>query len=125
MAAFEGATSQIGFSVDALEHALEADPPKLHVLVAEGPSGLLGFVSYTVDFTIWTGSDTIRVDDLFVVSDARGLGIGRRLMAEVAKIAVGRGATARWEVEPDNIAAQRFYEGLGVVLRKKVTARWS
>lgn len=125
LAAFEGVISQIGFSVDALEHALAGQSPKLHAVVAEGPAGLLGFVTYTVDFTIWSGSDTIRVDDLFVVTDARGLGIGRRLMAEVARVAISRGATARWEVESANLAAQRFYEGLGVALRQKVVARWS
>jgi ribosomal protein S18 acetylase RimI-like enzyme len=104
---------------------LAGDPPKLHVLVAEDTSGMLGFVSYTIDYTIWTGSETIRVDDLFVMNSARGMGIGRLLMARVAEVAVVRGASARWEVEPENVSAQRFYEGLGVLIRRKLVARWS
>jgi ribosomal protein S18 acetylase RimI-like enzyme len=125
LAAFEGTSDEVGFTVEDLAQALASDPPRLHVLVAEDASGMLGFVSYTIDFTIWTGSETIRVDDLFLASNARGLGIGRRLMTRVAAVAVARGASARWEVEPENVAAQSFYEGLGVRLRRKLVARWS
>jgi len=125
LAAFEGTSDEVKFSIEDLEQALAGDPPKLHVLVAEDASGMLGFVSYTIDFTIWTGSETIRVDDLFVISSARRLGIGGLLMSGVAELAVKRGATARWEVEPQNAAAQRFYERLGVRIRRKLVARWS
>jgi ribosomal protein S18 acetylase RimI-like enzyme len=125
LAAHEGTSSEVSFSVEDLEQALAGDPPKLHALVAVDASGMLGFVSYTIDFTIWTGSETVRVDDVFVKSGARGAGVGRRLMSRVAEVAVARGATARWEVEPENIAAQRFYERLGVFIRKKLVARWS
>jgi ribosomal protein S18 acetylase RimI-like enzyme len=125
LAAFEGTSDEVSFSVEDLAQALAGDPPKLHVLVAEDTSGMLGFVSYTIDYTIWTGSETIRVDDLFVMNSARGMGIGRLLMARVAEVAVVRGASARWEVEPENVSAQRFYEGLGVLIRRKLVARWS
>ena len=125
LAAFEGTSDEINFSIDDLEQALAGDPPRLHVLIAEDESSILGFVSYTIDYTIWTGSETIRVDDLFVASGARGSGIGRLLMTRVAEVAIARGARARWEVEPENLAAQRFYTGLGVKIRKKLVARWT
>lgn len=125
LAAFEGTSDEIHFSIDDLKQALAGDQPRLHVLVAEDESGILGFVSYTIDYTIWTGSETVRVDDLFVTSSARGSGVGRLLMTHVAEVAVVRGASARWEVEPENLAAQRFYTGLRVAIRKKLVARWT
>ena len=125
LAAFEGTSGEVSFSLEELERALAGERPRLHVFVAEDRSGMLGFVSYTIDYTIWTGSETIRVDDLFLTSAARGRGIGRLLMTRIAEVALARGAGARWEVEPDNLAAQRFYERLGVSIRKKLVARWS
>jgi hypothetical protein len=33
--------------------------------------------------------------------------------------------SSRWEIEPANLRAQRFYDSLGVEIRDKKVARWS
>ncbi|HKU99625.1 MAG TPA: GNAT family N-acetyltransferase [Vineibacter sp.] len=124
LAAYEGMAQDVGFSTPQLQRALTGDPPRLHVLVAEDADGPLGFVSYTIDFAIWTGTDVLRVDDVFVSSRARRRGVGRLLMARIAALATAAGMSARWELETKNHAAQQFYKGLGVSLRDKMVARW-
>jgi GNAT superfamily N-acetyltransferase len=125
LADHEGATGELAFSVEQLERALTADRPRLHAILAEDSSGPIGFVTYTIDFAIWTGADVVRVDDVFVRDHARRRGTGRLLMTRIAELAIAGGMSARWEIEPVNLAAQRFYEGLGVTIRDKIVARWT
>jgi ribosomal protein S18 acetylase RimI-like enzyme len=55
-----------------------------------------------------------RLYSIAVAGEARGLGIGRRLMQDAARLAGARGADRlRLEVRRDNRAAIRLYEGLG------------
>jgi GNAT superfamily N-acetyltransferase len=124
LVAYEGNVGALAFGVDELAAALSGNPPRLRALVAEDGEGLVGFVSYTIDFAIWTGGDVLRVDDVFVRARARGTGAGTGLMLRIAELALAGGTTCRWEIEPSNLGAQYFYGTLGVDLREKIVARW-
>jgi len=125
LVAYEGNVGAPAFSVQQLADALSGNPPRLRALVAEDERGLAGFVSYTIDFAIWTGADIIRIDDVFVRERARGGGAGTRLMLRIAELALAGGMTCRWEIESANLGAQHFYGTLGVDLREKIVARWT
>jgi GNAT superfamily N-acetyltransferase len=123
--AYEGTNVELTFTVEQLAAALSGEAPRLHALIAEDADGVAGFATFTIDFAIWTGGDTLRIDDLFVRERARGAGAGTALMAAIAEIAVGQGMPCRWEIEVSNTRAQRFYATLGVEIRDKKVARWS
>lgn len=125
LVAYEGSTSTPAFTVEQLAAALSGGTPRLRALVAEDDTGLIGFVSYTIDFAIWTGGDVIRIDDVFIRERARKSGVGRRLMLRIAELALAGNMTCRWELESSNLGAQYFYGRLGVDLREKMVARWS
>ena len=55
----------------------------LHLHGFEDGEGVAGFVTYTIDFMLWTGGDILRIDDLFVRERARGAGAGTALMARI------------------------------------------
>lgn len=124
LAAHEGAADLISYSQDQLATALAGNPPRLHAILAEDADGIHGFVTYTIDFSIWNGGDILRVDDVFVRGGARRRGIGRQMMMRIADLALAGGMIARWEIEPVNVAAQKFYRSLGVTIRDKIVARW-
>lgn len=124
LVAFEGLTGTPVFSVEQLAAALSGSASRLRALVAEDDGGLIGFVSYTIDFAIWSGGDVIRIDDVFVRQRARGSGAGTGLMLRIAELAITGGMTCRWEIEASNLGAQYFYGTLGVDLREKIVARW-
>ena len=55
------------------------------------------------------------LDDLFVDPSQRGLGVGRRLIEQVAALARERQwVSVRWITAPDNAAARRLYDALAV-----------
>ncbi|MGB3643407.1 MAG: GNAT family N-acetyltransferase [Mesorhizobium sp.] len=123
LAASEGTLADLTYELPELTDALSRG--QIHALVAMSGADLLGCLTYTWDFALWSGGRVMRIDDLIVDKDGRDQGIGTRLMTASAEQAVTMGATARWEVEAENAQAQQFYRRLGVDLKNKVVARWS
>jgi len=124
LAAHEGAADLITFTRAQVAEALGGSPPRLQAILAEDADGVCGFVTYTIDFAIWNGGDILRVDDVFVCKRVRRHGVGRLMMRRIAELALAGNMIARWEIEPANVAAQKFYRGLGTTLRDKIVARW-
>lgn len=81
-------------------------------LLAIAPDGrALGFVHFIFHSTTWSRGGTSYLEDLFVVPDARGQRVGRRLIAAVADAAKERGAASLyWQTEEFNATARRLYE---------------
>lgn len=99
--------------------------PDVTVLLAERAGEAQGYVSATRRLHLWSGTELLAVDDVFVLEHARGEGIGERLLLAMAGTVASEELTVVWGVEPDNIGAQRFYRRLGASLRPKVIAGWA
>jgi GNAT superfamily N-acetyltransferase len=109
-----------------LRAALFADVPLLHAVVAEVAEGsggpgestgefrIVGMALWFVSYSTWRGRHGIWLEDLFVSPSARGLGLGRALLAELAAEACDRGyARLEWNVLDWNEPALGFYAVLG------------
>jgi GNAT superfamily N-acetyltransferase len=73
-----------------------------------------GFAAFHSRFSTWLGRPGLSLEDLFVIESARGHGVGRRLMARLAAIAVERGwGRIDFQVLDWN-PARRFYERIGL-----------
>jgi GNAT superfamily N-acetyltransferase len=79
-------------------------------LVGDRPAG---FALFFPTWSTWEGCAGLYLEDLFVAEWARGLGVGRRLMADLAAIAITRGWTRfDFSVLAWN-PAREFYHVLG------------
>ncbi len=99
----------------ALSRALIEDPSQGEQLIARGADGEpLGFA--TVYWT-WQTLDASRIgvlNDLYVAPETRGLGVGRALIEHCRGLCRKHGAAKLvWETAPDNVTAQRLYDGIG------------
>ncbi|WP_230684710.1 GNAT family N-acetyltransferase [Cellulomonas sp. JZ18] len=94
------------------------------VLLAERDGHALGYTSAVRRLHLWSGTDVLAVDDVYVRPGARDQGLGRRLLVAAARVADAEGLTVTWGVAPGNHGAQRFYRRLGATLRDTVVARW-
>jgi GNAT superfamily N-acetyltransferase len=92
-----------------------APSPRCEVLIGEVDGAPQGFLLFFHNYSTWLGRAGLYVEDLYVRDAARGLGLGRRLMAAVARVAVERRcrrldlSVLHWN------PARRFYEQLGFV----------
>jgi GNAT superfamily N-acetyltransferase len=73
-----------------------------------------GFAAFHSRFSTWLGRPCLYLEDLYVIEAARRHGVGRRLLARLAAIAVER----RWGRIDFQVLdwnpARRFYERLGL-----------
>ena len=82
--------------------------------VADVDGAVLGFTISVPHPSTWTPELDCYLEDLFVASDARGRGVGRALLAELARIARERGCQRlEWWVLDWNEPALGFYRSLG------------
>src|SRR5262245_17103398 len=60
-------------------------------LIAERGSRPLGMALFFPHYSTWEGAPSLYIEDLFVVEEARGQGVGRALVAACARVARERG----------------------------------
>ena len=91
--------------------------PYFQVLLAEWNGEPAGFALYFYNWSTWLGRKVLYLEDLFVRPQLRGKGIGRSLLAELARIAVREGCGRfQWQVLDWNEPALGFYRSLGAQL---------
>jgi ribosomal protein S18 acetylase RimI-like enzyme len=81
-------------------------------LAAEGAEGLVGYCSG--GDARWRTPNEAEITTLYVLGQAQGAGLGRRLLTDTARVLAARGAKTLviWVLQ-DNLAARAFYERLG------------
>jgi GNAT superfamily N-acetyltransferase len=103
-------------------HATEADllrdgfgpQPRFQVTLAEQDGEPAGFAFWFFNYSTWLGKKGLYLEDLFVRPVLRNRGIGRALLAELARIALAEGCGRfQWQVLDWNTGAIAFYESLG------------
>lgn len=114
LAEYERLAAEVTATRADIARALAGDPPAAQCLLAEADGEAVGFALFFHNFSTFTGKRGLYLEDLFVRPRWRGRGIGRRLLARLARIAVERGcARFDWAVLDWNEPAIRFYESLG------------
>jgi GNAT superfamily N-acetyltransferase len=114
LAAYEKALPEVTGTEQDLHRALLADPPAVFAHVAEHDGEVVGFALWFLNFSTWAGQHGIYLEDLYVRPDMRRFGLGRALLAELARICVERGyPRLEWWVLDWNQPARAFYAALG------------
>ena len=114
LAAYERLADQVRFDEAALGDKLFGPRPYAEVLIGEAERKPMGFALFFHNFSTFEGRPGIYLEDLFVRPEARGAGLGKALLAELARIAVARDcARLEWGVLDWNEPAIEFYGSLG------------
>ncbi len=104
---------------DLLEHGF-GDNPFYTCLIAERDDAPAGFALYFYDYSTWLGRPGLYLEDLFVLTEHRGAGIGKALLQRLAVIALEKGcARMKWEVLDWNTPAIDFYRAMGAEIQNE------
>jgi GNAT superfamily N-acetyltransferase len=114
LAEYERLLHEVVATEDGIRAALFGPRPYAEVILAEEAGLPVGFALFFHTFSTFLGQPGIYLEDLFVVPEARGQGVGKALLAELARLAVARGCgRVEWAVLDWNTPAIRFYDSLG------------
>lgn len=114
LAGYERLEHQVVASEALLHEHLFGARPAAEVVIAELDGRPVGFALFFQNFSTFLGRPGLFLEDLYVQPEARGHGIGKALVAHLAKLAVARGAGRfDWNVLDWNEPAIGFYKRLG------------
>jgi len=122
LAAYERAAGQVELTPEPLEAALFRDHPAVFAHVATVEGEVAGFALWFVTFSTWLGRHGIYLEDLYVKPEHRGEGLGKALLAELARVCVERGyGRLEWSVLDWNTPAVDFYRAHGATPQQEWT----
>lgn len=114
LARYEKLEDEVEMTEELLSANLFGPRRYAETLLAEAAGEVIGFALFFHSFSTFLARPGIYLEDLFVVPERRGGGVGRALLGRLAQLAVERGCgRLEWAVLDWNRDAIRFYERLG------------
>jgi GNAT superfamily N-acetyltransferase len=122
LAVYERLEHEVVASETDLDAALFGPRPGAEVVFACLDGAPVGFALFFHNFSTFIGRPGIYLEDLYVRPEARGLGIGKRLLEWLARTALERGCPRLdWAVLDWNEPSIGFYRSLGAVAQDEWT----
>jgi GNAT superfamily N-acetyltransferase len=120
LAEYERLSHQVVATEEDLRTWLFGERPVAEVVLARTSESVVGFALFHHNFSTFLGRPGLYLEDLFVVPEWRGRGIGRLLLSRLAKMAVQRGCgRMEWSVLDWNEPAVGFYQRLGATVMEE------
>ena len=114
LAEYEKLCHAVVFSETDLAAHLFGPRPYAECLIAEHAGAAVGFALFFHTYSTFLGKPGLYLEDLFVLPEHRGLGLGKALLLAVARLANDRGCgRVEWSVLDWNAPAIGFYEKVG------------
>ncbi|MGB3534649.1 MAG: GNAT family N-acetyltransferase [Microcoleaceae cyanobacterium] len=125
LAEYEKLSHQVVGTTEQLKEHLFGQRPYAEVILAESNSKVVGFVLFFHNYSTFLTQPGIYLEDLFVLAEYRRKGIGKALIAAVAKLAIARNCgRLEWSVLDWNQPSIDFYRRMGAdILTQWLTCR--
>lgn len=117
LAVYEREPDAVEATPASIAAQLAADRPPFECLLASvdvnGQRTDVGMALFFATYSTWTGRPGIHLEDLYVQPGARGRGVGRALLARLARLTLERGGRRlEWAVLDWNTPGIDFYDAL-------------
>jgi GNAT superfamily N-acetyltransferase len=114
LAEYERDPGAVEVTSDQLRAQMESDRPPFECILAEFDGRAAGFALFFPNYSTWRGRPGLFLEDIFVLEQDRGRGVGGALMRRLAEIvAERRWGRMEWAVLNWNTPAQNFYRDQG------------
>ena len=117
LADYEKLLHEVEATEAEISAALFGSDPRVFCEIAEWQGEPAGFAVWFINFSTFSGRSGIYLEDLFVRPAQRGNGIGKALLAHLARQCVDNGwSRLQWSVLDWNTPSIEFYKSLGAEL---------
>ena len=114
LAIYEKEPDAVTATPDQIKTNLFGDDPVAYCHVAEIDGKVVGIAIWFLNYSTWLGKAGLYLEDLFVLPEFRGRGLGLEFMRTLAKICVERGYERfQWWVLDWNEPSINFYKSIG------------
>lgn len=123
LAVYEKAPGSAEATLEDLTRAFFGENPSVFATMVEDEDGIVqGLAIWFLNYSTWTGTHGIYLEDLFIRPTARGRGYGTALLQFLAKTCIDRGYhRLQWWVLDWNESAIDFYKSLGATYMSEWT----
>ena len=114
LAEYEQMADEVAATEEDLKEALFGPKAVAEAVIGYRGDEPAGFALFFFQYSTFTGRPSLYLEDIFVLPQWRGRGLGRELMGYLAKTALARKCRRlEWSVLDWNESAIGFYKGLG------------
>lgn len=114
LAAYERLAHEVDATAPAIDEALFAENPRVFCEIAAWDGEPVGFALWFYSFSTFRGRHGIYLEDLYVRETMRGRGIGKALLARLARRCREEGLMRlEWSVLDWNAPSIAFYRSIG------------
>ncbi|MFL5562597.1 MAG: GNAT family N-acetyltransferase [Gemmatimonadaceae bacterium] len=114
LAEYEKLAHEVVATEEKLRDTLFGARPAAEVILAFDGDEAAGFALFFHNYSTFLARPGVYLEDLFVFPRFRGRGLGRLLLATLARITIDRGGgRLEWSVLDWNVDAIRFYRSVG------------
>ena len=114
LAEYENAIEEVQCDARSLAQSLFDDGGTARALMLEEDNQAIGYAVYFYNYSTWTGTRGIYLEDLYVDPAHRGKGAGLLVMKTLARQALAEGCRRfEWAVLDWNRPSIDFYEAIG------------
>ena len=118
LAEYEKLLHEVRITLADVEALLFCAAPRVFCDIAETASGPVGFALWFYSVSTFEGRHGLYLEDLYVRPEARGGGVGKALLAHLARRCAAEGlARLEWSVLDWNAPAIAFYDSLGATAK--------
>jgi GNAT superfamily N-acetyltransferase len=117
IAAYEKLSGEVDATEQQIAATLFASEPRVFCDIAEWNGEPVGFALWFLNFSSFRGRHGIYLEDIFVRPAFRQRGIGKALLARLARLCVEQGfARFEWSVLDWNTPSIDFYRAMGATV---------
>ena len=118
LARYEKLENEVVADEIRITDTLFGESPRAEVVIAHHNEAPVGFALFFTNYSTFLAQPGLYLEDLFVVPESRGHGIGRALLVYLAELAVKRNyGRFEWCVLDWNEPALGFYRSLGATAK--------
>jgi len=120
-ATFEQADFNSAGKVELLTKALFCKTPRLFCFMIESTTEIMGYFTYTIDFSTWDAQMFLHLDCLYLDPEFRRLGIGEKVVEKLRIIAREKNCVnIQFQTPAFNENAIKFYRRIGAKGKEKI-----
>ncbi|MGD8779461.1 MAG: GNAT family N-acetyltransferase [Ignavibacteria bacterium] len=116
LAKYEKLEHEVEATEELIEKNIFGEGSNVEALICYRDDKPVAFAVYFYNFSTFLAKPGLYLEDIFVLPEMRGKGIGKKMLTHIAKIAVEKGCGRfEWAVLDWNEPAINFYKSIGAV----------